>query len=105
MNIIGLDKLKSCWQEKPETETALKSWIQVTNEARWRHLFDLKNTYRYADAVGSCIAFNIRGNHFRLITKINFRTETVTVLYVLTHKQYDEKGKNSWKKTDCDCLE
>lgn len=98
MNIAGLDILQDYWREKPETENSLKTWIQTTGEAQWQHVFDLKNTFRFADAVGDCTAFNIRGNHFRLITKINFGAQTVLVLYVLTHGEYDKKR---WKKEDC----
>ncbi|MDQ3129677.1 MAG: type II toxin-antitoxin system HigB family toxin [Acidobacteriota bacterium] len=102
MNIIGREILQKYWEEKRETENSLKTWIQVIEQNDWKHIFDLKQTFRFADAVGTCTAFNIKGNHYRLITKINFQTQTVRVLYVLTHAQYDERG---WKRNDCDCRE
>ena len=100
MNIIGKDILHSFWENKADTKNSLIAWIQNIENANFKHIFDLKQTFRYADAVCECIAFNIRGNHYRLITRINYETQTVLVLYVLTHQEYD---KQDWKKKDCGC--
>jgi len=42
----------------------------------------------------SQIIFNIVGNKYQLIARVNYRTQRVFVLYVLTHGQYD---KGDWK--------
>ena len=99
MNIVGKEILQEFWQKNKDAENSLKTWVQIIEQAEFRHIFELKQTFRYADAVGkSCVAFNIRGNHYRLITKINYAAQVVLVLYVLTHNQYDAQ---SWKKKDC----
>lgn len=100
MNVIGRKILQKFWEEKREMENSLKTCIRGIEQYDWKHIFDPKQTFRFADAVGICTAFNIKGNHYRLITKINFQTQTVRVLYVLTHAQYDERV---WKRNDCDC--
>ena len=46
-----------------------------------------------------CLVFNIGGNKYRLITHMNYRRQIVYVLFVFTHKQYDEE---EWKR-DCGC--
>lgn len=99
MDIIGREILQKYWEEKRETENSLKTWIQTIEQNDWKHIFELKQTFRFADAVGNCTTFNIKGNHYRLITQINFQTRTVRILYVLTHEQYDER---KWKGNDCD---
>ena len=100
MNIIGKDLLINFWEEKGETENSLKTWIKIIETSNFKHIFGLKQTFRYADAVYNCVAFNIRGNHYRLITRINYETQTILVLYVLTHQEYD---KQNWKDKDCRC--
>jgi len=53
--------------------------------------------YSHAAAVGTCTVFNIKGNAYRLITKISYRQQKVLIRFVLTHKEYD---KENWKD-DC----
>ena len=48
-----------------------------------------------ADQVGACTVFNIMGNNYRLITRIDYGVQTFTVKYFLTHAQYD---RDKWKK-------
>lgn len=39
--------------------------------------------------------FNIHGNDYRLITRVNYRTKRVFILYILTHAAHD---RGEWKK-------
>ena len=45
--------------------------------------------------VGRRTVFNIHGNAYRLIARVNFVTQRVFILHVLTHKEYD---KGDWKQ-------
>jgi mRNA interferase HigB len=45
--------------------------------------------------VGRRTVFNIAGNKHRLIARVNYFTQRVFVLYLLTHSQYDE---GAWKQ-------
>lgn len=99
MLIIGKDILENFWQVKKDAENALKTWVQIVEEAVWQNFVELKKTYPKADLVGDCTVFNIRGNNYRLIAIVNYAAQIVQVIYVLTHKEYD---KEKWKK-DCDC--
>ena len=51
--------------------------------------------YRNADLVGRRTVFNIAGNKYRLIARVNYFTQRVFVLYLLTHSEYDE---GAWKQ-------
>lgn len=39
--------------------------------------------------------FNIKGNSYRLIARVNYRTQRVFILHILTHADYD---KGDWKQ-------
>jgi hypothetical protein len=52
-----------------------------------------------ADPVGDCVVFDIKNNEASLISYISYEMGTVTVLAVLTHKEYDKGG---WKSA-CNC--
>jgi mRNA interferase HigB len=38
---------------------------------------------------GNRVVFNIKGNHYRLVVKIHYRTGVVYIRFVDTHKEYD----------------
>jgi mRNA interferase HigB len=40
--------------------------------------------------VGDRVVFNIKGNDYRLVVKINYPYRVVYVRFVGTHKEYDE---------------
>jgi mRNA interferase HigB len=59
----------------------------------------VKTSFPHADIVGACTVFNIKGNDYRLIVKINYEKGTVYIKGVYTHAEYD---KDRWKN-ECNC--
>lgn len=57
-------------------------------------LDDIRKTWRDTDSVGDKTVFNIKGNRYRLIVKINYRSQTIFIKAVLAHAEYDKEG---WK--------
>jgi mRNA interferase HigB len=47
---------------------------------------DLRNASIIAD---NRVVFNIKGNHYRLIAKINYPYRVVYIRFIGTHKHYD----------------
>jgi mRNA interferase HigB len=86
----------------PDAARELQAWLKVVREARWRNFFQVRQTFKDADAVDRYVVFNIRRNHYRLITIIHYSRErngrlTEGHIYIrsfLTHKQYD--NRNNW---------
>jgi mRNA interferase HigB len=58
-------------------------------------LTEVRKTFASADAVGKWTVFNIKGNEFRLIAEINYRSRRLYVRHVLTHAEYD---REKWKQ-------
>lgn len=80
-----------------DAKSPLNVFIDIVSKATWKSIVDVRQTYPHADTVGKCTVFNIKGNHYRLIVKIDFRAQIIYIKQVLTHAEYD-KGK--WKN-DC----
>ncbi|NOT59179.1 MAG: type II toxin-antitoxin system HigB family toxin [Acidobacteria bacterium] len=99
MRIISKRRLREFWEVYPESKKPLLDWYDVARKAVWQNLAHVRESFRHADPVGDCTVFNIKGNDFRLIVTIRYRTRRIYVLYVLTHKEYD---KEKWKD-DCYC--
>jgi len=67
----------------------------MAKAARWTSLADVRRFYPAADVVGQYTVFNIKGNDYRVVTYINYRSQTVYVRHVLTHAEY---SKGRWKR-------
>ncbi len=92
-NIVSLRTLKEHW-EKPgrnDSEQQLKAWYQEAKMANWKNPNDIKSQYKNASIVGSNrVVFNICGNKYRLVVKVNYLTEWIYVRFVGTHNEYDK---------------
>jgi mRNA interferase HigB len=94
MHIISRKRLVQFAEIHPDSETALDTWYRVVKTANWQNLVELREFYPTADLVGIYTVFNIKGNHYRLIAEINYRSGTLFVRNILTHAEYD---KERWK--------
>ena len=94
MHVISRKKLKQAAEKHADLEKPLDTWFRIAKRAEGRNLAEVRETYSHADAVGKYTVFNIKGNDYRLIVEINYRTGRIFVRHVLTHKEYDE---GRWK--------
>ena len=91
MRIIAKRALRTFWTKHPDSETPLKLWFKNVANANWQSLNDLKTDYSTADYVGNGrVVFNIKGNHYRLIVKVEFEFRVVFIKFVGTHSAYDK---------------
>jgi mRNA interferase HigB len=95
MRIIKRGALVQFWQDHPDAKASLESWYAVVRKADWKSPAELKQVYHNADLVGRRTVFNIAGNKYRLIARVNYQTQRVFVLYILIHAEYD---KGTWKQ-------
>jgi mRNA interferase HigB len=94
MNVISLKRIREFSLLHNEAEVSLRAWYTTAKHSRWQNLAELKETYPSADLVGQYTVFNIRGNKYRLIARIIYRSQTIFIVAILTHQEYD-LGK--WK--------
>jgi mRNA interferase HigB len=94
MRIIERAVLIRFWDEHPDAKASLEAWYGVVRNAKWSTPIEMKRVYGSADLVGRWTVFNIAGNRYRLIARVNYISQTVFVLHVLTHSDYD---KGAWK--------
>lgn len=92
MRVIAKRTLREFW-EKPDcvdAEQSLKAWYSEARNADWKKPQDIKERYRQASFLkDNRVVFNIAGNKYRLIVKINYPFGIVYVRFIGTHKQYD----------------
>jgi mRNA interferase HigB len=95
MRIIKRGTLVQFWEKHPDAKASLESWYAVVRRADWKIPAEMKRVYRNADLLGRRTIFNVAGNKYRLIARVNYRTQCVFVLYLLTHAEYDQ---GAWKQ-------
>lgn len=94
MRIRGREKLAEFARKFDDAKGALQSWETAVDAASWQNPAELKKTFASASCVEKKTVFNIGGNKYRLISRINYDLQTVLVTHVLTRKAYD---KGRWK--------
>ena len=91
MRIIAKKILRDFWKVHPDSEQQLKAWYQETAKAEWITTNDIKNEYPSASFLPSNrVVFNIKGNHYRLIVKINYDYQMIWIRFIGTHAEYDK---------------
>ena len=73
----------------------LLNWYRITRRADWGSLVDVRKDFAHADIVGQRTVFNIHGNDYRLVARVNYKTKRVFILHILTHVEY---SKGDWKQ-------
>ena len=90
MRIIAKRTLQNFWENYPNSKQQLLVWYQVFDKNQFENSNAIKTVFGSADFIGNNkVVFNICGNHYRLIVKINYTTQIVYILFVGTHTEYD----------------
>jgi mRNA interferase HigB len=91
VRVIARKTLKVFWSKHKDCEQQLKTWYDETVEAVWLAPKDIKVNYPSASfLVDNRVFFNIKGNNYRLIVKINYKYKMVWIRFVGTHAEYDK---------------
>lgn len=91
MRVIAKKILREFWEKHNDCEQHLKSWYQETSKSEWTSPNDVKSEYPSASIIGNDrIVFNIKGNTYRLIVKMNFDYHMVWIRFIGTHAEYDK---------------
>jgi mRNA interferase HigB len=90
MHVISKKILHIFWKAHPDVEAQLNAWYAEAKSAEWKTPDDIKQRYRSADFLpDNRIIFNIKGNDYRLVVKIHYKTGTVYIRFIGTHAEYD----------------
>ena len=95
MRIIAKKTLRDFWKKHADAEQQLMAWYRETEKAKWKSSNELKRAYPSASILkDNRVAFNIKGNNYRLIVKFNFAYQICWIRFVGTHAGYDKIDAN-----------
>lgn len=94
MRIIALKTLLDFCKGNPantDAEGPLRAWYHEVKKAKWSDPAEIKAKYGSASILkGNRVVFNIGGNKYRLVVKINYAAKVVYIRFIGTHSQYDQ---------------
>lgn len=90
MRIIAKRALREFWERHPDAEGPLLAWYREAHKADWHGPPAVKARFPKASIVGNNrVVFNIKGNAYRLVVRINYRYRVMYIRFVGTHSEYD----------------
>lgn len=74
----------------------METWYQTARNAEWNKPSDIKAFYSTVSILkNSRIVFNIKGNDYRLVVKINYERQWLFIRFIGTHDEYDKIDANT----------
>jgi mRNA interferase HigB len=90
MRVIAKRALRDFWTKHPDAEEPLLAWYREAEHASWASPAAIRARYANASILrDNRVVFNIKGNSYRLVVKINYPYGVVYVRFVGTHEEYD----------------
>ena len=95
MRVIAKKTLRDFWAKHKDCEEQLKSWYHEAENALWKSPNQIKIQHPSASILANNrIVFNVKGNKYRLIVRINFDYGIVWIRFIGTHAEYDKIDAN-----------
>lgn len=89
MRLVGKKQLYEFAQSHEDVAKQIDVWVAEIEDATWKSPAELKQRYPQASILPmNQIVFNLKGNKYRLLTTISFKTQTVLVDRIGTHAEY-----------------
>ena len=92
MRIISRKMLRTFWQwsAHADSEQPLRAWFREACRARLEEpVRDQSRLPRRSIVGNDRVVFNIAGNKYRLIVRVNYPYRVVYIRFIGTHEQYD----------------
>jgi len=90
MRIISNKTLREFYKNCQDAKGPLLSWYKEVKKENWDTPAEVKEKYCNASILGNNrVIFNIKGNKYRLVVKIQYEYRVVYIRFVGTHAEYD----------------
>lgn len=93
MKVVGRAHLEEFTRHHADVRSQVEAWLCEAEEAQWRSPQDIKERYAHASFLAdNRVVFNLKGNKYRLDTKVSYKNQLVSIQRVGTHADYE-----TWK--------
>ena len=81
MRVIGVPILEEFMRGHLELKKPVQAWLAEARNATWKTPHEIKK--------GGRVVFNLKGNKYRLVVRIDYRMQIVRIEKIGTHDEYD----------------
>jgi mRNA interferase HigB len=92
MKLVGVEIIEESQKRHADAAKRLSAWRAeiASTTTVWTSFQEIRDRYPRTDKVGDRYVFDIGGNRFRLIARVNFAAGIVAVRWFGTHAEYDK---------------
>lgn len=95
MKVIGREKLASFCRTHADARKWIEAWLHEIEGTTWSKPADIRRRYASASFLaGNVVIFNVKGNEYRLETRVGYTTSVIAILWTGTHAAYDLRNRN-----------
>ena len=96
MIVIGADVVEVYFAKRAgyrgirAARSQFDAWLSLVSRATWRNPEDVKSAFPRASILkAGRVVFNIKGNDYRLIARIQYQGSVLIIRFFGTHAEYD----------------
>jgi len=94
--IVAKRTIREFWQKHSDSKEYLETWYQTVKAAHWHKPSDILKFYATVSILkNSRVVFNIKGNDYRLVAKLNYEKQWLFIRFVGTHEEYNKIDANT----------
>lgn len=89
--IVAKRALRDFWERYPDARDYLEIWHETVKGASWSNPNEIRQFYSTVSVLKNArVVFNIKGNHYRLVARINYQKQWLFIRFIGTHSEYDK---------------
>jgi mRNA interferase HigB len=93
--MIATKTIKAFYRAVPAAQVPMSVWIEMVKQVRSNHPLQIKQYFGSADLLqDGRVVFDLGGNKFRIVAKVNYRRGIVYIRFVGTHAGYGKIDAN-----------
>jgi mRNA interferase HigB len=97
MIVIGTELIENYFADRvghkgiKAARSQYRAWLDIVTHAEWRNPEQVKASYPKTSILrAGRVVFNIKGNDYRLIVRVQYQAGVMAIRFFGTHAEYDE---------------
>lgn len=91
MHVVATGELLEFSKKHPDARSWVRAWLADARRAIWSTPQDIRERYPTVSFLtGNLVIFNVKGNTYRMVTQVAYRTRVVVIKWIGSHSAYDK---------------